>query len=177
MKRSWLVLVAVIALGGLAGIAIAGRPTPVDTVVINPPSSVDVTTTSTAAAPTTTVAPASTISVTSTIASSTSTTQPPLDPANVRLLVANGSNRPGIARSTADVLIEQGYLKALAVDALDPTDTTAVYFRDGFEAAAAAVAADLNLTLDRVDTLPAQAVTDDDTLGDVLVVIGADYLG
>ena len=175
MKRSWLVLVAVIALGGLAGIAIAGRPTPVDTVVINPPSSVDVTTTSTAATPTT-VAPASTL-VTSTTAASTSTTQPPLDPANLRLLVANGSNRSGIARSTAEVLIELGYLKASAVDALDPTDTTAVYFRDGFEAAAAAVAADLNLTPDRVDTLPAQAVTDDDTLGDVLVVIGADYQG
>lgn len=177
MKRSWLVLVAVIALGSLAGIAIAGRPTPVDTVVINPPSSVDATTTSTPAAPSTTVAPASTISVTSTIAPSTSTTQPPLDPANLRLLVANGSNRPGIAGSTADLLIELGYLKVSAVDALDPTDTTTVYFRDGFKTVATVVAADLNLAPDRIATLPAQAVTDDDTLGDVLVVIGADYLG
>ena len=177
MKRSWLVFVAVIALGGLAGVAIAGRPTPVDTLVISPPSST-VVTTSTAVATTTTAAPATSAPTTSSVASSTtSTTSPPLDPAEVRVLVANGSDRPGIASATAALLIDLGYPQASAVDALDPADATVVYFQPGFGAEAAAVAVALDLTADRIAPLTAEPVTPDDGLGDVIVVLGADSLG
>lgn len=178
MKRSWLVLVTLVIVGGLAGIAIAGRPTTVDTTVISPQSTLESTS---SAAPATTELPTTTTAVSlttigSAVASTTTTTQP-LDRSTVRVLVANAADRPGIARTTADLLLGLGYLKATAVNALGPQDATAVYVRPGFEVAAAAVAADLNLAPDRVQPMPEQDITDNDTLGDVIVVLGGDYAG
>ncbi len=45
MKRTWVVLPAVALLSVLAGVAIAGRPYPVDTTVVAPPTVVAATTT------------------------------------------------------------------------------------------------------------------------------------
>lgn len=179
MKRSWLVLAALVVVGGLAGIAIAGRPTSIDTAVIRPATTVESTPTSpastTSVVPSTTSAPAA--ATTSTNTPTTSTTEPTVDRAALKLLVANGANRPGIASATADRLISLGYEGAQAVNALRTSDVTTVFMRPGFELAAAAVAADLNLTADRVQPLPAEAITDRDSDGHVIVVIGGDYAG
>lgn len=76
MRKSWPFALAVIAVGGLAGVAIAGRPVPADTFVLDPsitvPTSAADPTTSVAA--TTTTRPASTTTTADAVA--TTTTSP-----------------------------------------------------------------------------------------------------
>lgn len=158
MKRSWLVLIMLAALAALAGVAIAGRQTPVNDMVV--PAS----TTSTTSAPTTT-------SVFST------TTVPDLDRAAVRIIVANGSNLPGVAGDTTNTLVAAGFTNSQPVDALSTIATTATFYRPGFKDAAEAVAATLGLAASTVKVWPAGPVTGVDASGDVTVALGADFLG
>lgn len=173
MKRSWLTLAATVFIGLLAGVALAGRPDSADQTVI--PATTEATstteavvaTTTTAAATTTTEAPTTTEPATTTTA---------LNPAAVRVLAVNGTRRGGIATRTADRLKAAGFTQSAPTDSIDPVEVTAVYYREGFQAAASLVA--ISLGLDPAGVVPyGQPISAIDDAGDIVVAIGSDFQG
>lgn len=199
MKHSWLALLVVVVLGLLAGAAIAGRPRlPHNDIQIGT-AAVSTTSVSTTVVPTTdksgatsssvapeSTAPVHTVAATTTTAVVTTTTAPaastttlPASPdrAAVRLVVANATDRSGIAGDTARRLRTIGYTQVRNTDALVPLAETAVFARPGFEAAGEQVAADLGFGPERVQALADTAITSIDAAGDVIVALGADGPG
>jgi hypothetical protein len=201
MRKSWPFAVAVIVVGGLAGLAIAGLPESSDafrldpsiTVVVDsaPPSdqstattTVDTTTTiaTTTTPPTTTEptttsaadAPTTTTAATTTQQSTTAVSGPlPRD--QVALVIANGDGRFRLASITADRLSPLGYVINLS-DALKPVDETIIYYRPGFDDEAAIVAKDILVPGAVITAFPtdaSQAITNSDD-GDVIIVLGPD---
>lgn len=96
-------------------------------------------------------------------------------PADVVVLVANGSGVSGLAGRTTDELTALGYqtLPPGNVDA--GATTTSVFYVDGGEAAAAEVATALGLPATTVKPLPTPAPIPDIGTAVVLVVLGADF--
>ena len=205
MRKSWPLALAVIVVGGLAGVAIAGRPQPADTFVLDPTISVTITPPTTSEAGsitttsgattttndiTTTAAATTTTSRTTAAATTTSTTKAvtteaapttttiagPLPRGQVRLVIANGDGRFKLASITADRIRPLGYIIDLG-DSLKPVDATIIYYRPGFDDEAGIVAKDINVPDAIIAALPttsAQAVTNSDDRGDVIVVLGPD---
>jgi hypothetical protein len=105
----------------------------------------------------------------------TTTTAPPAPqarpPAEVRVLVANGSGVAGVATRFKDQLAGAGY------NALAPVNTTSrplpsvVYFAPGFDAEADALAATL-APAPPVEAIPAEPPVEQLGEADVLVVVG-----
>ena len=201
MRRSWPFALAVIAVGAVAGVAIAGRPTPSDefvldpsvTVAVGPSSSTVPADTTTSAAPVT-----STIEVTTTTAEATTTAAPttvasteapttnaaptttiipgPLPRDQVRLVLANGDGRFRLASTTADRIRPLGYVIDLG-DAINPVDATVIYYRPGFDDEAAFAAVDIGVPDALILPFPtnaSQPITTSDVNGDVIVVLGPD---
>jgi hypothetical protein len=185
VKSSRWLIPAVVLLGLLAGAAIVGRPTSIEGDV---PLPLDAgSTTSTTTAPTT-VAPVPSTTTgdgapdTSAALVNTTTTTPPTtttapDPATVRVVVGNGSSRNGLATTTADELTAAGYVDVVATNAVSKSADTYIVYRDGFQAAAQAVAELLDIPGERVLPYIDAEVTERDEQGDVLVVVGADRAG
>lgn len=202
MRKSWPFALAVIVLGGLAGLAIAGLPESSDafrldpsiTVVIDSaPSSDQSTATTTTVETTTTIAttttpptttepsttsaaeaPATTTPAT-TVQQSTTTIGGPLPRDEVALVIANGDGRFRLASITADRLSPLGYVINLS-DALKPVDATIIYYRPGFDDEAAIVAKDIlvpGAVIAALPTDPSPAITNSDD-GDVIIVLGPD---
>jgi len=174
VKRSGLVLVAVAILGLLAGFAIAGMPTKVDNTIINQPVSTgDVTVPATDPGESTT-GPAATAVTTD---ASTTTAASAFDKAAVRVVIANATTRQLVARATADKLIAAGFIDTHPVNALRSLLESVVYVRPGFEQAAASIAKQLALDPAIVQPLTTGPVTAADDRGDVIVVLGKDFVG
>lgn len=201
MRKSWSFALAVIVVGGLTGVAIAGRPEPADPFLLDPnitvaiiPSSTSEADTSvtTARAATTTIVTTtpSAVATTSTVLTATSTTEAPTTVAaastttgagplprdQVRLVLANGDGRFRLASITADRIRPLGYI----IDLGDPLRTVAltiIYYRPGFEDEADIVASDISVPGAIIAELPtssAQVITNSDDRGDVIVVLGSD---
>ena len=174
MKRSGLVLVAVAILGLLAGFAIAGMPTEVDNTIINQPVSTgDVSVPATDAGASTT--PPADTTVTTDAATTTAATA--FDKSAVRIVIANATTRQLVARATADKLIVAGFTDTHPVNSLRSLSESVVYTRPGFEQAAAAIAKQLALDPAIVQPLTTGPVTAADDRGDVIVVLGKDFVG
>ncbi len=109
-------------------------------------------------------------------ATTTSTTVALRDPAEVKVLVANGSGTDGAAGGTTDALEALGYVTATPTNA-ERVPSTIVYFTTGFEAEAEALAAALGATPESVTAMPAVAPVDDLQLANVLVHLGPDLVG
>lgn len=183
VKSSRWLIPAVVLLGLLAGAAIVGRPTSIEGDV---PLPLDAgTTTSTTVAATTTTAPAPSTTAdgdttvttaalvnTTTTVEQTTTTVP--DPATVRVVVGNGSSRNGLATVTADELVAAGYVDVVATNAISKSADSYIVYREGFQAAAQAVAELLEIPGERVLPYIDAEVTERDDQGDVIVVVGAD---
>lgn len=105
----------------------------------------------------------------------TSTTAPPRDPAEVKVLVANGSGVDGAAGGTTDALEALGYVTGTP-DNAERVPTTVVYYTTGFEAEAEALAAAIGATPESVTPMPAVAPVDDLQLANVLVHLGPDLV-
>jgi hypothetical protein len=102
----------------------------------------------------------------------TTTTAAANPPANVTVLVANGSGKTGVAGTNAEKLKTAGYTKVDTANA-PTTAKTAVYFATGAEADAQAVAKALGLDPSVVGAMPASPPVD--LAGaSVLVVVGSD---
>ncbi len=204
MRKSWPFALVVIVVGGLAGVAIAGRPEPSDPFVLDSSITVAESTSSTEAVGTTTSIAESvtttTIAATTTVPSSTSvapttaaeqtttavptTTVPattttilgPLPRDQVRLVIANGDGRFRLASTTADRIRPLGYSMVLG-DSVETVDATVIYYRPGFDDEAAYAAEDIGVPDAIILAFPnnaAQPITDSDAGGDVIVVLGPD---
>jgi LytR cell envelope-related transcriptional attenuator len=140
--------------------------------------------------PATTVAP-STIPVTTiaptTIAPTTIPTTPPvattvpggpgtLERADVRLVVANGDGRFNLATANANRLRAAGYVQIDETDVSNKVDATVIYYRPGFDDEATRAAADLGIPAAITEPLPSTPVTINDSLGDLVIVLGPDAL-
>ena len=114
---------------------------------------------------------------TETTAPAETTTSAPVTvaPSEVAVVAANGAGISGLAGQTADFLATQGYTNTAATDAVADTAQTVVYYVDGFQPNAVAIAGALGLPETQVQPLPAEPVAGDqpETTA-VVVVIGPD---
>jgi hypothetical protein len=203
MRKSWPFALVVIVVGGLAGLAIAGRPVPSDPFVLDhsntvaqstPSTSVSGPTTSTSEpAVTTTIAATTSVLASTSVASTTvaptttelptttaapTTTLPggPLPRNQVRLVIANGDGRFRLAGATADRIRSLGYIIDLG-DTPTLVDATTIYYRPGFDDEAVYVAADIGVPDAVILAFPenaSQPITDSDARGDLIIVLGPD---
>lgn len=201
MRKSWPFALVVIVVGGAAGAAIAGRPTPSDpfvlapgitspTITTTPPTTTTVAATTTTVAATTTIAATTTAPTTTlppettttgaptTTAEPTTTTLPgPLPRDQVRLVIANGDGRFRLASITADRVSPLGYPIDLA-DPVKNVDATIIYYRPGFDDEAAVVAVDIGVPDAVLQAYPTARsllpITSSDDQGDVIIVLGPD---
>ena len=203
MRKSWPFALAVIVVGAFAGLAIAGRPVPSDTFVLDPSITVPpettstsviasttsigepatsttiaatTTTTTTAVSTSTSVAPTTTAAPTTTDAPTTTTIPGPLPRNKVRLVLANGDGRFKLASVTADRIRSLGYIIDLG-DTVNLVDATVIYYRPGFDDEAQIAANDIGVPDAIIVAFPknsSQPITNADDGGDVIVVLGPD---
>lgn len=148
-----LLLTLIALVTGIAVLAGMGRSVPSTTVAAaSPPTS----TTATTTAPTT-----------------TTTSLPTHAPSAVKVLVANGTTVPGLAGHFSSQLSAKGY------DTLSPTDTTSpakvsdVYYQEGYQGDAEAVAGMLGLPASATLAL-SSSVPVASSSADLVVVVGPD---
>lgn len=107
----------------------------------------------------------------------TTTTEVPVarPPAEVTVLVANGSGVAGAAGAFTEQIGASGYVTATPTNLTGGgrTDASVVYFTEGFEAEAAALAGTLS-PVPVVQALPEPAPVDDLRGAAVLLVVGPD---
>ncbi len=203
MRKSWPFALAVIVVGAFAGLAIAGRPVPSDTFVLDPsitlplettstsvvasttsigePATsttiaVTTTTTTTAVSTSTSVAPTTTAAPITTDAPTTTTIPGPLPRNKVRLVLANGDGRFKLASVTADRIRLLSYIIDLG-DTVNLVDSTVIYYRPGFDDEAQIAANDIGVPGAIIVAFPknsSQPITNADDGGDVIVVLGPD---
>ena len=115
--------------------------------------------------------------VTETTAPTETATSAPVTvaPSQVAVVAANGAGISGLAGQSADFLATQGYTNTAATDALADTAQTVVYYVDGFQPNAVAIAGAFGLPETQVQPLPAEPVAGDqpDTTA-VVVLLGPD---
>ncbi|MEX1105324.1 MAG: LytR C-terminal domain-containing protein [Ilumatobacteraceae bacterium] len=175
MTRTWPAVVAVVVVGALAGVAVAGLPGEADTLVIDAgPGQTTTAPSSTVAVPAnlpTTTPP----NVTSPRATTTTTTMPEVrDRADIRVVLANGAGIPGLVSANAERLRVVGYVDVTGVDVRDRPGRTTVYVREGFESEGDMLADDLDLDDPYIVGLPDEPVTPIDDDGDLIVVLAPD---
>lgn len=107
-----------------------------------------------------------------TAVSTTTTQPPPRAPADVRILVANGSGVPGAAGRRTDELATAGYTTLEPANAA-PAPATAIYYAEGFQAEATAVGTALGAAAGAVQPLPEPPPVDP-LDANVVVVLGPD---
>lgn len=96
-------------------------------------------------------------------------------PSEVLVVAANGAGISGLAGETTTYLATQGYSNSTATDATAEVSATVVYYAEGFEPNAAAIAALFSLPPEQVQPLPAEPVADDQPAeAAVVVVVGPD---
>lgn len=109
----------------------------------------------------------------------TTTTEPEstaLQPGEISVVVLNGGGIAGAAGSTTQTLADAGYQMGAAGNAADSpgVETTVVYFAEGFEAEATAVASVIGRPADVVDAMPETSPGPGADEVNVVVVLGQD---
>ena len=96
-------------------------------------------------------------------------------PGNLELVIGNGSGVAGRAKATAEKLTPLGYTNNKYVDA-NSSPTTIIYFSEGHDADALALAAVMSLGADRVQPMPAQSPLKEAIPSAALtVIVGGDF--
>ncbi|MDY7105186.1 MAG: LytR C-terminal domain-containing protein [Actinomycetota bacterium] len=104
-------------------------------------------------------------------------------PGEVTVLVANASRTNGVAGANTDELNRVGYTVLQPTNAIDASgantqfDATNVYFVEGYQAEATAVAESLQIPATQVAAMPPEVPVADIGTAQVLVVIGLDGAG
>ncbi len=109
----------------------------------------------------------------------TTTTTPETDgegrpPAEVKVLVLNGSGKVGVAASNSEAIGQKGYTMLPPGNAAANSSSTAVYYAEGYQAEAEDVAAALGKTADIVVAKPTTSLGPGSDTANVVVVLGAD---
>jgi hypothetical protein len=95
----------------------------------------------------------------------------------VFVVVANATAVSGVAGDNEIILNDAGFTNTQTTDTSPPLPLTAIYFKPGFEAAAALVADALILPREIVQPYPDTTFTTFDDEADVIVLVGADRAG
>ena len=93
----------------------------------------------------------------STASSTTTTTAALREPSEVKVLVANGSGVNGAAGSTTEELEALGYVTGTPADAEQRVPSTVVYFTEGYQREAGALAEAIGAPATAVTPMPAVA--------------------
>jgi len=121
-----------------------------------------------------------------TAAPTTITTLPPsaaLPPAEVSVLIANGTGEKGVAGAVSDKVNARGYIALDAANASAPTAESVIFYREGYDGNAIDVAGIIGATPDLIKPVPesgtigvAQNAIDDGRLdsAQVVVILGSD---
>ena len=104
-------------------------------------------------------------------ATTTTTTAAPRPPSEVKVLVANGSGVNGAAGGATDALEALGYVTGTPANA-ERVPATVIYFTEGYQPEAEALAEAIGAPGTAVTPMPAVAPVDDLQLANILVVIG-----
>lgn len=108
-------------------------------------------------------------------ATSSTTTTPPRPPAEVKVLVANGSDVNGAAGAQTDALEALGYVTADPTNTEQKVQTTVVYYTADFQAEAEVLARHIGVDPSTaVQPLPTPAPVPDLQLSQIVVVVGPD---
>lgn len=197
MARRALVAVAIGAIGLIVGAAIAGSPQNVTSDVLSSrlPEVATTLAPTTATAPRTASATSTEVSemspapatsappvtsstdVTTSTSTTTSTTSqvPALVPeSELRLVVANATDSPGLAARTIADLRAIGYADSVPTDALDSRRETVIFFVEGRAGEAQRLAAQLSLDASRVQPRGTDQLTYADANGEIWLLLGAD---
>jgi len=110
------------------------------------------------------------------VTSTTSTTQALRPPSEVKVLVANGSSVNGAAGTATDALEALGYVTGTPANT-EAVTATVIYFTEGYEAEAEALAEAIGAPATAVTAMPPVAPVDDLQLANLLVIIGPDLAG
>ena len=105
--------------------------------------------------------------------STTTTTAAPRPPSEVKVLVANGSGTNGAAGGATEALEALGYVTGTPANA-ERVPATVIYYTDGYQPEAEALAEAIGAAATTVTPMPAVAPVDDLQLANILVVIGPD---
>lgn len=186
MKPSLIVAVATGLLSVGAGVAIAGVPTTPagDGLVI---TAVPTTTSTTIPIVPDTVAPLPTTTTTTTLAVTTSSGQnltpttlpqprPLVDRGELAVVTANGAGVAGIAGSTAEALLADGYVTVEAVDAPAVVEQSIVYHPADLAAEAIRLAGDLGWGIGNIAPIDAAPELVTTVEADLVAVIGTDQV-
>ncbi len=123
---------------------------------------------------------------TTTAAPTTITTLPPseaLPPAEVSVLVANGTGEKGVAGAVSNKVNARGYIALDAANAAAPTAESVIFYRDGYDGNAVDIAGIVGTTPDLIQPAPtdgtigvAQNAIDDGRLdsANVIIILGSD---
>lgn len=95
-------------------------------------------------------------------------------PADVKVLVLNGSGLAGVAKTHSTTIGNKGYKMGSPTNATATAATTAVFYAPGYQADAEAVAAILGKSTSVVAPMPATAPGPGAAASDVVVVLGKD---
>jgi hypothetical protein len=108
-------------------------------------------------------------------ATTTPTTEAPRPPSEVKVLVGNGSGVNGAAGGATDALEALGYVTGTPANA-ERVPATVIYFTDGYEVEAGALAEAMGAPPTAVTPMPAVAPVDDLQLANLLVILGPDLV-
>ncbi len=126
------------------------------------------------AAPTTTVAPRPAAGPTAGTSVPTATTGPVHPPADVKVLVANGSGISGLAGRVSTRLHTAGYDTLAGVNATQRVATSVVYYTAGYQREAGVLAQSLSLPPTSVQPVPTPPPVASLGSANILVVAGPD---
>lgn len=119
---------------------------------------------------------------TTTVPATTTTVKTAKDPTTVKVLAVNGTTTTGIGARTKEVMLAAKYNTLTPTDAkTKPAKTTTFYYKPGFDADAAAVAALFQMAPAQTKPLPADAAnllkeTRNLANADVVVIAGEDII-
>lgn len=108
-----------------------------------------------------------------TTTSSSSTTAAPRPPAEVKVLVANGSGVDRAAGALTEDLRAQGYVTANP-DNSERVTATVIHYTDGYQAEAEKLAGEIGAPTSAVSMIPTPAPVTDLQLSNLLVILGPD---
>jgi len=94
--------------------------------------------------------------------------------ADVTVLVLNGGGPAGVAKTTSETIGEKGYDMQAPANASANVKSTVVYYADGYQSDAEAVASLLGKTADAVEAMPSTPPGPGADGSDVVVVLGPD---